>query len=246
MALIGILPCAGAGTRLGVPFAKELMPLPSSDGVIHVCDLSIRSMLQAGITRLVVVASHKKIEIVRYIESKYGRETRCETAFQSHFPSTGSSPGLFQAIAEGCRLAGPNDTLLLALPDVVIAPTDVLAELVGKLDATVDAVAGVFSVLDCRELAPVLTDQEGRITQVLDKPDTSPVSNTWGCLAWNSRTTQDILTQREANPDLAIGAWLNGALSRGVKMRAVEFPQATFHDLGTPARWTNYLRQSLL
>ena len=68
---VGFLPCAGKGTRIGVPFPKEFLPVSAGErGVRLVIDSSLSALRSAGVEEIVVVVSPTKREVARYVADR--------------------------------------------------------------------------------------------------------------------------------------------------------------------------------
>jgi len=240
--VVGLLPCAGIGSRLGAPFAKELLPFPVNGRLKAVCEFSIQQELGAGADSFVVITRRNKPELRRYLEYLPAIRSSVTFRFQTRFVQEGSSPGLLQAIAVGCR--GLNtQSVLMALPDTIITPLDSLRLVRESLRPGWDLAMGVFPTATPELFAPVVYERTGLVVEVLDKPAKSPVSNTWGCFAWTPRFTRFLQEFCRRNPVGDFRTCLAQALAGGLCAKATYFEYGSFVDFGTVESWAQYIRR---
>src|ERR1051325_5293122 len=75
-----ILPCAGRGTRLNLPYPKELLKINEEMSVI---DYSFRHILASRLPlRVVIIVGPHKFETVRYLYEKYNEKVDLSFVFQ--------------------------------------------------------------------------------------------------------------------------------------------------------------------
>jgi glucose-1-phosphate thymidylyltransferase len=221
---IGILPAAGLATRLGSPgLPKELLPVVFDElegGLrpVPVIEHTLQSMAEAGVERAYVVIAAHKLELVRVLGAGQ--------ALPVAFVCQPDPVGLTDAVL--CALRWCEDqTVCLALPDTWFEPTNALAALRPVLTGA-DLVLGVFPTEHPHELGPVRFDGQ-RVVEVLDKPVSTDLRNTWGIAAWTPRFSTLL---READPG-PIGYAFQQAVEAGLRVRAVWFPRGRFTDVGT-------------
>ncbi len=235
--LIGVLPAAGAATRLR-PFRypKELVPVcftELEDGRVQpmvAAEYSLAAMRAAGVSRCLVVIADWKTEIVRYLGD--GSDAGVELAYLHRAVPR----GLADAI-DACHSWVQDSHVCLALPDTIFQPFDALAVVCDALvDRRSDLVLGVFPTEHPEDLGPVRATDDGRVVEVLEKPEITDLRNTWGVAAWSPRFTA--LLRRYALTGsglegLSIGTIFNGAIEHGLDVRAVPFPMGSYVDLGS-------------
>lgn len=107
--IYGLIPVGGKGTRLGLPFSKEMLPLPNEESYRPVMDITVQNMFDAGATAIYAIhGEHFKEDIVSHYL------TNLEHVLQMK-PS-------FGGVLRSFVLARPlkdNDTVYLGLPDSV-------------------------------------------------------------------------------------------------------------------------------
>jgi CTP:molybdopterin cytidylyltransferase MocA len=153
-----ILPCAGAGRRLGLPFGKELLPLgPGSTPL----DAALGLLLPAAARlRLVVVLSPEREATARHI-------LRTTASWRLPVAFTCQQPGL--AESTGAVLSAEpwySERNLVLLPDQVLTcPPDGLVT--SALEAVGDA---PFCFLASRETDPARISRDGALAITASTP----------------------------------------------------------------------------
>jgi CTP:molybdopterin cytidylyltransferase MocA len=146
-----ILPCAGAGRRLGLPFGKELLPLgPGSTPL----DATLALLLpDAARLRLVVVLGPEREATARHI-LRTTASSRLPVAFTSQQPGLAESTGAVMSAAPWY-----SERNLVLLPDQVLtSPPGGLVT--SALDALTDA---PFCFLASRETDPFRISRDGAL-----------------------------------------------------------------------------------
>lgn len=236
---IGLIPAAGLASRLGgFAYPKELLPITygtGADGRVTprpVLHASLDQLRRAGVTRAIVVIAEWKLDLVRVLGD--GAATGVALAYVVR----GVPRGLADALTAAAPWLDDRD-VCLTLPDTVIAPDDALARLRAERAASgADLVLGVFPTDKPEQLGPTRVAADGRVVEVLDKPTTTDVRNTWGMAVWSPRFTARLLDAVAATPPdgagPVLGAVYQRAIDDGLAVRAVWFPAGRFADLGTP------------
>jgi hypothetical protein len=152
-----VLPCAGSGRRLGLPFGKELLPLgPGRTPLDATLDLLLPHSEQL---RLVVVLGAQREATARHIVR--AAAARMPVAFIAQQPGLGEATGAVLS-------AGPwyGTRNLVLLPDQVLTcPPGGLVG--GALEALRDA---PFCFLASRESDPARISQDGALRITDDEP----------------------------------------------------------------------------
>src|SRR5881275_1500947 len=119
----GIVPAAGVGSRIQpLAFSKELLPVGSraDDGVERpraVSEYLIERMIAGGATKICFVVSPGKSDIVEYFGGEVANAHACYTVQPT-------PAGLCDAIFRALPLVGPDETVLVGLPDTIWFPID--------------------------------------------------------------------------------------------------------------------------
>lgn len=236
MGPVGLIPAAGLATRLQpLAYPKELLPIiyrGEAAGLTPrpVLQSSLEQMRRADVRQCVIVIAEWKLEIARI----FGDGSALGVALA--YVMRSQPRGLADALDAARPWLADRD-VALALPDTLIAPEDALARLRTEREASgADVVLGVFPA-DCPEqLGPVRVDAAGAVLEVLDKPATTDLRNSWGLAIWSPRFTALLGEQVAAAADHVkpvLGAVFHHAIEIGLQVRAVTFPEGQFIDLGT-------------
>lgn len=233
---IGVIPAAGLGTRLlPLAYPKELLPITytQQDGTIvprPVLQASLDQMRRAGIRECVVVIAEWKLELVRVFGD--GAAAGVSLAYVVRAVPRGLADAL-----DAARPWLADRDACLALPDTLLAPDDALARVCAeRARSSADLVLGVFPTDHPEQLGPVRVATDGTVVEVLDKPPTTDVRNTWGIAVWSPAFTALLARELAAAPDDAkpvLGAVFQRALEEGLSVRAVPFEDGHFIDVGT-------------
>lgn len=240
---VGILPAAGAGSRLGTfRYPKELLPVlyVQDDGggearPVPVAEYSLRAMRMAEIKHCLIVISDSKTDILRYFGDGSGIEMRIAYLHRAQ------PRGLADAVESAYEWLIDNDShVCLALPDTVFRPVTALAQIRERILATgADVVLGVFPTSQPQLLGPVRTDSRGRVIEVLEKPAETDLYNTWGVAVWSPHFTSFLhqflacTPPPEGRTELSVSEAFNAAVEAGLDVQAVVFDGGSYLDIGT-------------
>jgi len=237
--LVGVIPAAGLGSRLA-PFLypKELLPIVyasvgGNGGKVvprPVLQFSLDAMKAAGITECIIVIANWKLEIPRVFGDGNGSGLSLSYVMRN-------SP---QGLADALDAAHPwvrDHYVALALPDTVVSPLDALGQIWGECRSSqADLVLGLFPTATPEQLGPVRVDSGGRVTEVLDKPKTTDLKNTWGLAVWSPRFSallHDAVARAPEDSKPVLGSVFQQAVNRGFRVRALCFDEGRYLDIGT-------------
>lgn len=228
MSVWGIVPAAGMGSRIQpLAFSKELLPVGSrSDGGTErpkaVSEYLLERMILAGATRLCMVISPGKSDIVEYYGGSLGSAHIC-------YVVQPEPQGLCDALFRALPLIGPGDQVLIGLPDTVWFPADGLR----RLDANRLSFL-LFPVQRPELFDAVVTDADGRVLEIQVKRQDASSSWVWGAFRMPAEVFQDLhalWTERERR-DVYVGTLVNAWLARGGEARGVRAGES-YVDVGT-------------
>lgn len=224
----GIVPAAGQGSRIQpLAFSKELLPVGSrrvagADRPRAVCEYVLERMVTAGASRICIVVSPGKSDIVEYLGAAH-QGTPIVYVVQPE------PVGLCDAIFRALPLLAGDETAVVGLPDTVWFPVDALCRLG---DAPVEFL--LFPVERPELFDAVLHDAAGAVSEVEVK-SARPRSNwIWGAFKTNGATLRALeqLWRSRGCEDAYFGTLINAWLARGGRAFAVRAGQA-YVDVGT-------------
>jgi glucose-1-phosphate thymidylyltransferase len=227
--IIGLIPAAGQGTRLGLPFPKELWPLPGQTNYIPVAFRSVEVLLAAGVRQIVIVTSPEKPAIMRY----FGDGTRFGAQFiymcQEAQPGGGKSAGLSQALDCAYPVTAGKHVAFV-MPDTYVHPTDSMTQMLSRMDAN-DLTLGLFATDKPHKFGMVRMNGS-RVYEIIDKPSRTDLKLMWGIILWSPRFS-DFFHDRMCRDATDFATVMNSAVADKLDVRAIEIADGRYIDFGT-------------
>jgi glucose-1-phosphate thymidylyltransferase len=235
--VIGVVPAAGRATRLNhCMCSKELLPVGEIDGLDGrrlkaVSEYLIDAMVGAGADRLCIVLNPDKHDIVKFYGS--GRSSRVPIAYVCQDRSLG--------MADAIDSAYPwlrDATVLMGMPDTIVRPADALARLRALHDRErADISLAITPTREPHRLGPVTWEGNGRVVEILDKPETPPHNRVWTVACWEPRVTEylhaHLRDSSTSSGEVALGDVFQAAVEDGFDVRALWLPDGEYIDIGT-------------
>lgn len=224
----GVIPAAGLGSRIQpLAFSKELLPVGTRrDGDVErpraVSEYLIDRMILAGATRICMVISPGKSDIVEYYGANVGPAHIC-------YVVQPVAAGLCDAIFRALPWIQPEEEVLVGLPDTVWFPEHGLRSLDGGGLSFL-----LFPVEHPEFFDAVVTDEKGRVLEIQVKQRDARSRWVWGAFKLTGavmRELHDLWCER-GRTDPYIGTLVNEYLARGGSARAVRAGEA-YVDVGT-------------
>jgi glucose-1-phosphate thymidylyltransferase len=233
----GIIPAAGAGTRIQpLAFSKELLPVGSrfDDGVERpraVSEHLVDRMLRAGATKLCFVISREKADILGYYGGQIG-VAEIAYAVQPH------PAGLCDAIFRALPLVAPDEPVVIGLPDTIWFPTDGFALLPDDELSFL-----LFPVEHPEFFDAVVTAADGSVEEIQVKQRNARSSWIWGGFKMPGRILRELhdLWLEPGRRDEYMGTLINAYLARGGRARGIRAGEA-YVDVGTLNGYREALR----
>src|SRR3954451_7793557 len=182
----GIVPAAGRGSRIQpLAFSKEVLPVGSrlDGGVERPCAVSeylVERMIRGGARKICFVISPGKSDILEYFGAGYG-DAAIAYVVQPR-PS-----GLCDAIFRAAPLIGPDESVIVGLPDTVWFPEVALAELPDDMLSFL-----LFPVERPEFFDAVVLDQEDRVREIQVKRKDASSDWIWGAFKMPGRVLHDL------------------------------------------------------
>ena len=161
-----ILPCAGRGTRLNLPYSKELVKISEGMSLI---DYSFQHILASHLQpRVIVVIGPHKLDIARYVYEKYNDKVDLVFVFQK-----ADHKGVTGATRSAEHLFG--DKNILFLPSTIIEYKNNKVPLIDKMTGMLDRQPFVFmykneNSITRLKLSGALHIQDQKVIDYEDKP----------------------------------------------------------------------------
>ena len=224
----GIIPAAGAGSRIQpLAFSKELLPVGSHilDGQERpraVSEYLIERMILGGATKLCFVISPGKTDILEYYGSRmWGADLV--------YVVQSTPGGLCDAVFRAAPLIGPDEVVVVGLPDTIWSPQEALQSLPD------DKLSFLLFPVEHPELFDaVITDENGLVREIQVK-DACPGTNwIWGAFKMPAEVFHALhrLWCQPERRDEYFGTLVNAWLALGEQAFAVRAGHE-YVDVGT-------------
>jgi glucose-1-phosphate thymidylyltransferase len=224
----GIIPAAGAGTRIQpLAFSKELLPVGSRfDGMVErpraVSEHVVERMLAAGATKLCFIISPGKSDILEYYAGAIGGARICYLVQRE-------PAGLCDAIFQVAPFIAADEPVIVGLPDTLWFPVNGLCALAN------DALSFLLFPVERPELFDaVVTDAFDNVVEIRVKQAVNDGSWVWGAFKMPGRVLHELydLWQRRDPPDEYFGTLVNAYLALGGRAKGVKAGES-YVDVGT-------------
>lgn len=229
---IGLVPAAGRGTRLGLPFPKELFPIVKINKYKPVAEYAVNQIIAAGVKHIVFVINESKHQLLGYFGS--GRRFGCSFSYvtQDSYESINfsRSPGLAHAINSAFHLI-QNKNVLFGMPDTIIQPENVFLQGMDFFDHS-DVILYLFPTETPSKFGMVRMDSKQKVQEIIDKPTFSDLKYMWGCIMWKPVFT-DFIHSSVENGVFDFAEIMNAAIVDGIRFLGLHLKKGEFVDLGT-------------
>jgi glucose-1-phosphate thymidylyltransferase len=228
---IGLIPAAGRGIRLGLPYPKELYPIIRDNRYKPVAQFVLENLVAAGAGHIVFVINDRKSQLIGYFGD--GSRFGCRLSYVVQEPAVegeSTSPGLANALDSAYHLTR-GKTVLFGMADTIMRPVDVFARGLDRIQA---GDAGALCLFPTRspEKFGMVRLEEGCAVEIVDKPAATELTHMWGCIIWQPEFTEHLHRCQEAGiGDFAV--ILNRAIGSGQVFRGVPLDKGEYLDLGT-------------
>jgi len=183
MAVVGLIPAAGHGTRLGrLEGSKEVQFVRGKP----VIEYLIERMIRAGADRIRVVIRPQKQDIAAVVR----RWGPAEVVVGNPHSATAS-------IALAAEGLSDSDVALFGFPDTIWSPVDGFVRLRQLVEDGEELALGVFESPYPARSDVVVLDPDGRVARIDVKPEAPSTDRVWACGAARTATLRDLTTSRE-------------------------------------------------
>ena len=232
--LIGLIPAAGKGVRLGLPYPKELYPVIRDNRYKPISQFVLDNLKIASVQHVAIVINETKHQMIGYFGS--GRRFGCKISYiyqeQTVAEGNSTSPGLAHALDSAYHLT-KKKTVFFGMADTIMQPSDVFKTAFQSAHPEDDLILALFPTERPEKFGMVQLDEYNRVLKIIDKPQKTNLTEMWGCIIWRPRFTEflhDCVNQQDISDFALI---INMAIDVGFIVRGVSFQNGQFIDLGT-------------
>jgi glucose-1-phosphate thymidylyltransferase len=224
----GIIPAAGAGTRIQpLAFSKELLPVGSRfDGTSEhpraVGEYLVDRMIEGGADKICFVISAGKSDIIEYFGGQIG-DTHLAYVVQPR------PAGLCDALFRAVPLIPRDETVLIGLPDTIWFPTNGFTQL-----PETELSFLLFPVDRPQFFDAVETREDGTVVEIQVKQPRPRSKWIWGAIKMPGYVLHALhdLWREPGRNDEYLGTLVNEYLCRGGIARGVRAGES-YVDVGT-------------
>jgi bifunctional UDP-N-acetylglucosamine pyrophosphorylase/glucosamine-1-phosphate N-acetyltransferase len=230
----GIVPAAGRGIRMGLPYPKELLPVTvlHSGKLVTALDSALTHIRTAGALESVVVTRETKPMIRDYVGQRFGAMP-VVYAYQDRQESVEGLPDALRAAFPYVRDA---DCVVMLMGDVYITDHEMIPRMLSRFGKDTAAVVACWETSTPHRFG-IVSHENGRVTAVVDKPNVTGTRLMWGALALRRPAWDFIFPEKFT---------LSNALHQMAQHHEVlisETAPDTYYDIGTPASYFEAIRR---
>jgi glucose-1-phosphate thymidylyltransferase len=232
--LIGLIPAAGKGLRLSLPYPKELYPVIQDNRYKPIAQFVLDNMTNAGLRHVVFVINETKHQLIGYFGN--GQRFGCNISYvvqeQAGHVGKSTSPGLANALDAAYHLT-QGKTVFFGMADTIMRPNQVFEMAREKSLPEDDVILVLFPTEHPEKFGMVEIDPDDRVVRIVDKPKQTDLTEMWGCIIWRPKFTEYLheCVNQGGISDFAL--IMNNAIQDGFRFRAVHNPKGMYIDLGT-------------
>ena len=232
--LMGLIPAAGQGLRLGLPYPKELYPIIRHNRYKPVAQFVLENLTATGIEHIVFVINETKHQLIGYFGD--GHRFGCRISYvvqeQREGRNRSTSPGLGHALDSAYHLVR-DKMVLFGMADTIMTPPDVFGHVLrgGRVDD--DVILGLYRTGQPEKFGMVQMDENGRVLRIIDKPSQTDLEYMWGGIVWRPRFTEHLHACIEQEGITDFAKVMNTAIKAGMRFRGVRIDDGAYADLGT-------------
>ncbi len=232
--IIGLVPAAGKGVRLGLPYPKELYPVIRDNHYKPIAQFVIKNLIEAGIEHVVFVINETKHQLIGYFGD--GQRFDCHISYVVQESRNGqlesTSPGLAHALDSAYHLI-KGKTVFFGMADTIMQPKDIFAQAYATAEPDDDVILALFSTTRPEKFGMVRMDAAQQVLEIVDKPLETDLTEMWGCIIWRPSFTEFLHKSVRLEGVSDFAQIMNNAIQAGLKFRGAHVGEGVYIDLGT-------------
>lgn len=232
--LIGLIPAAGKGVRLGLPYPKELYPVIRNNHYKPISQFVLNNMTLAGIKHVVFVINETKHQLIGFFGD--GHRFGCHISYVvqevSNDLDKSTSPGLAHALDSAYHLT-QGKTVCFGMADTIMQPQGIFTRAIQSASPDDDVILILFSTDHPEKFGMVRFTEDDKVLEIVDKPQRTDLKEMWGCIVWRPRFTDylhDMVCEKRVSDFAKI---MNSAIAAGFNFRGIHIEDGIYIDLGT-------------
>ena len=231
---IGLVPAAGKGIRLGLPYPKELYPVIQENHYKPIAQFVLNYLTHAEVRHVVFVINETKHQLIGFFGN--GHRFGCDISYVVQEPNEeqgkSTSPGLAHSLNSAYHLIR-NKTVFFGMPDTIMHPENVFSQAYSEAQKDDGVILVLFPTERPEKFGMVRLGRNQEVLEIVDKPSQTELTHMWGCIIWKPCFTEylfDCVHNREIYDFALI---MNSAIKSGLRFRGVKMAGGTYADLGT-------------
>lgn len=233
---IGLIPAAGKGLRLGLPYPKELFPVIRDNKYKPVSQFILDNLVEAQVKHTVFVINETKHQLIGFFGD--GSRFNCHVSYVvqesvgSEIKST--SPGLAHALDSAYHLT-KNKKVFFGMADTIVEPRDIFSRAceAASQQNDHDVHMILFPANRPEKSGMVELDLDMNVIEIVDKPLKTKLKYGWGCIIWNPLFTEHLHKCVKKLNISDFAEIMNRGIEEGLRFRGTNIPDSTYSDLGT-------------
>jgi glucose-1-phosphate thymidylyltransferase len=231
---IGLIPAAGKGTRLDLPFPKELFPIILEDKYKPVAQYSVDYIKSAGVNHIVFVINESKHAVIGFFGA--GSQFDCNFSYvvQEVWQTDpeAKSPGLAHALNSAFHLI-KDKVVFFSMADTIIYPNNVLAQAKQHAPHNTDILFCLFPTKTPQKYGMVHFSKNNEIIKILDKPKITNLTHMWGCIIWTPKFSNFLHEEVSINKEGDFAVIINKSIMSGINAFGFQVEDGKYFDIGT-------------
>lgn len=232
--LIGLVPAAGKGVRLGLPYPKELYPIIRDNHYKPIAQYVLTDLTIAGLQHVVFVINETKHQLIGYFGD--GRRFGCNISYvvqeSASDQQNSTSPGLAHALDSAYHLIR-GKTVFFGMADTIMQPKDVIKRAYAAASPGDDAILVLFPTERPEKFGMVRMGAENKVVEIVDKPSKTDLTEMWGSIIWRPRFTEFLHESVCQKRVFDFARIMNNAIASGLHFRGFQVVNGVYIDLGT-------------
>lgn len=232
--IVGLIPAAGKGVRLGLPYPKELYPVIRENRYKPVAQFVVENLVIAGVKHIIFVINETKHQLLGYFGS--GQQFGCNFSYVFQDQNPGDeislSPGLAHALDSAYHLIR-GKTVFFGMADTIMMPKDIFKTVYSIAKPEDDVILALFPTDTPQKFGMVKYDARSRVEEIIDKPKQTTLTEMWGAIIWRRNFSEYLHECVRGRNVRDFAMILNSAIQDGFKIKATRSSQGSYIDLGT-------------